>query len=126
MKNNNERFTYSYSAKQQEEIYSIRQKYVSKEENKMEQLRRLDQRATKLGTIISIAVGAIGTLTLGLGMTCILLWSNTLFIPGIVIGVIGLAGIGLALPIHNFITMKQREKLAPLIMKLTDELIEKK
>jgi hypothetical protein len=126
MENKNKKFTYSYSAKQQEEIQSIRHKYVSKEENKMEQLRRLDQSATKSGTIISIIIGFISTLILGLGMSCTILWADTMFIPGIVIGIIGLAGVSLAYPIYNDITKKQREKLAPQIMKLTDELMQQK
>ena len=61
-------FHYSYSAKQQEEIRKIREKYVPKEESKMEQLRRLDESATKPGTIASIIVGILGTLLLGVGM----------------------------------------------------------
>jgi xanthine/uracil permease len=123
MENEKEKFTYSYSSKQQEEIQSIRLKYVSKEEDKLEQLHRLDQRATKSGTIISIIVGFISTLIFGLGMSCTMVWADTMFIPGIVIGVIGLIGISLAYPIYNVITKKQREKLTPQIMKLTDELM---
>ena len=42
MENKNETFTYTYSAKQQEEIRNIRSKYLPKEEDKMEQLRRLE------------------------------------------------------------------------------------
>lgn len=123
MENKNEKFTYAYSAKQQEEIQSIYQKYVPKEENKMEQLRRLDQSATKSGMVISIIAGFFSTLILGLGMSCTILWADTMFIPGIVIGIIGLAGISLAYPMYNVITEKQRKKLAPQIMKLTDELM---
>lgn len=126
MENKNEKFIYSYSAKQQEEIQNIRMKYESREENKMEQLRRIDQGSTMPGTIISIIVGLISTLTLGLGMSCVMVWEDTLFIPGIVIGIIGLVGIGLAYPIYNVITKKQREKLAPQIMKLTEELMQQK
>lgn len=42
-----ESFRFAYSAKEQEELRKIRQKYAPKEENKMEQLRRLDQNVTK-------------------------------------------------------------------------------
>ena len=54
--NKNETFTYTYSAKQQEEIKQIRPNYVPREEDKMEQLRRLDQSATKPGTIGALVV----------------------------------------------------------------------
>jgi len=45
MENNQNGFQYTYSAKEQAEIKNIRSKYIPKEENKMEQLRRLDASA---------------------------------------------------------------------------------
>ena len=38
-------FEYTYSAKQQEEVEAIRKKYLPKEEDKMETLRKLDRKA---------------------------------------------------------------------------------
>jgi uncharacterized membrane protein YeaQ/YmgE (transglycosylase-associated protein family) len=118
----NETFNYNYSSKQQEEIQRIREKYVPKEENKMEQLRHLDESATKPGTIAALAVGIIGTLLLGVGMCCSLAWAESYFIVGIVIGVIGIAVLVAAYPLYMYITKKQREKIAPEILKLTEEL----
>jgi uncharacterized membrane protein YeaQ/YmgE (transglycosylase-associated protein family) len=118
----NETFNYNYSSKQQEEIQRIREKYVPKEENKMEQLRHLDESATKPGTIAALAVGIIGTLLLGVGMCCSLVWAESYFIVGIVIGVIGIAVLVAAYPLYMYITKKQREKIAPEILKLTEEL----
>ncbi len=123
MENKKEKFMYSYSAKQQEEIKNIRQKYLPREENKMEQLRRLDQSVTKPGMVAAIGVGSVSTLILGLGMCCVMVWKEILFIPGIVIGIIGIAGIAAAFPLYQEIMEKQREKLAPEIIKLTDELM---
>lgn len=123
MEEKKETFEYNYSAKQQKEIKTIREKYVPKEENKMEQLRRLDASATKPGTAASIIVGVIGALLFGIGMCCTMVWMGNLFIPGIVIGVAGLLVIAAAYPVYTHITKKQREKLAPEIMRLTDELM---
>ena len=69
MENRKDIFNYTYSAKQQEEIQSIRSKYLPQEQkiDKMEQLRRLDKSTTKRGTIISIATGILGCLLLGVG-----------------------------------------------------------
>ncbi len=122
-KNGNETFHYTYSAKQQEEVKRIRQKYIPREENKMEQLRRLDQSATQKGTVVSLIVGIFSALVLGIGMSCALVWSDTLFVPGIVIGVVGIAGVSLAYPLYTYITKKEREKIAPEILRLTDELM---
>ena len=73
---NQETFEYHYSAKQQEEIKKIREKYTPKEETKMEQLRRLDASATTPGIISAISLGIFSALVLGLGMCCILLWAD--------------------------------------------------
>lgn len=120
-----ETFNYTYSASQQDELKRIREKYAPtiKEENKMEQLRRLDASVTKPGTVVSLIVGVISALVMGFGMCCTMLWSETLFVPGVIIGVIGILGIIAAYPLYNRITGKRREKLAPEIMRLTDELM---
>lgn len=123
MQKTSESFHYTYSAKEQEEIKKIRGKYVPKEENKMEQLRRLDQGVTRKGTSYSIMIGVIGSLLLGLGMSCIMVWQGSWFIPGIIIGVIGIAIVVAAYPVYNLVTKREREKIAPEIIRLTDELI---
>ena len=89
----------------------------------MEQLRRLDKSTPNQGTSLSIVVGVAGCLLMGVGMCCSMVWMGNLFIPGIVIGVAGLLAIAAAYPVYTHITKKQREKLAPEIMRLTDELM---
>lgn len=122
MNDKNETFNYTYSATQQQEIQKIREKYIPKEQNKMEQLRRLDASATKPGTIAAITVGTISSLVMGVGMCCTMVWGGALFIPGVVIGMIGMAGDIAVYPIYTHITKKRREKIAPEIMRLTEEL----
>lgn len=121
MEQNNSSFRYTYSAPQQEEIKKIRQKYLPKEEDKMAQLRRLDQSATNKGTTAALIAGIVGALILGLGMSCAMVWE--LFVIGIFIGVIGIALIAMAYPLYLRITKVEREKIAPEIMRLTDELM---
>lgn len=118
-------FHFSYSAKQQEEIRKIREKYLPKEENKMEQLRRLDESTTRPGTIAAIIVGVIGALLLGVGMSCTMVWAEQFFIPGVIVGVLGIALVGAAYPLYSRVTKKHRERLAPEIIRLTDELSQK-
>ena len=122
MEENTETFEYTYSAKQQAEIAQIRKKYLPKEEDKMELLRKLDRDATKPGTICSIAVGVVGSLVFGFGMSCVMVWSDSFMILGIVVGIIGMIMMGMAYPVYVKITKKQREKLTPQILALTEEL----
>lgn len=125
MENNhtNETFLYTYSAKEQEEVKRIRDKYIPKEEDKMEQLRRLDASVNEKATIRSIIVGIIGTLIMGIGMCCCMVWADVWFVPGIVIGLAGMAVIGAAYPVYSKTLKKERAKIAPEIMRLTDELM---
>lgn len=122
----NNSFSYTYSAKQQAEIENIRKKYApsTSEEDKMEQLRRLDRGATNKATITSLILGITGTLIMGMGMSFALVWQNTLFIPGIIIGLIGIAMLSVAYPVYNKVLKKEQEKIAPEILRLTDELLQ--
>lgn len=122
MTTNNQTFHYTYSARQQEEIDSIRKKYIPPEEDKMEQLRRLDRSSTKKGSLASIALGVIGCLLMGLGMSCSMVWMGVWFVPGIVIGLSGIAAIAAAWPLYTHITRQERARLAPQILQLTEEL----
>ena len=125
MEEKKEPFTYTYSAKEQEEIKRIRGKYAppTKEETPMEQLRRLDGSATRGATTTSLIVGIVSTLILGVGMCCTMVWGDKLFLPGVGIGIIGIAGVIAAYPIYNGMVKRKREKLAPEIMRLSDELM---
>ncbi len=126
MDDKKETFTYTYSAKEQEEIKKIRGKYMSptKEATSMEQLRRLDKSATKGATVVSLIVGIISALLFGVGMCCTMVpgWEQY-FIPGVAVGVVGIIGVIAAYPIYNYMVKRKREKLAPEIMRLSDELM---
>lgn len=121
-------FKLTYSAQQQEEIQSIRKKYLPPEENKMERLRALDARVNRKATFFSILIGVIGTLVLGVGMSLIMSdFGNALgsYAPiiGIILGSIGIAVLACAYPLYNRALKKERQKFAPEILRLTDELM---
>ena len=128
-----ETFNYTYSAKEQEEIKAIRKKYAVQEktEDKMAQLRRLDTAVTQKATSVSLVFGIIGALILGMGMslamtdvgTIIGFTEGTAMIVGILIGIIGIVLVSVAYPLYNRIIKKEREKIAPEIIRLTDELM---
>ncbi len=120
---NGSAFHYTYSAKEQEELKRIRQKYAPPEEDKMEMLRRLDRSVTEKGTVISIILGVLGTLIMGLGMSLAMVWQGMWFIPGIIIGLAGIGILAAAYPVYNHVTRKERERIAPEILRLTDELM---
>lgn len=113
-------FEYTYSASQQSEIRKIREKYLPREVTKLDQLRALDAGVTRRGTAVSLVHGVLYSLVLG--MSCCMVWAGRLFFPGIVVGCIGLAGVAATYPIYNRIVKQDREKIAPEILRLTEEL----
>ena len=125
---NKEGFSYTYSAAQQQEVESIRKKYLPKEEDKMEQLRKLHNSASQKAQAWAIAVGVIGALILGTGMSFAMtelgaVLGDLALLIGSLIGVVGMVLVALAYPIYNRVLKKQREKIAPEILRLSDELL---
>ena len=124
----NSGFVYTYSASEQEELKRIRSKYEKKEESKLQRLRRLDNAVTQKAQAVSLAFGIVGALILGLGMSLILselgVALGILALPlGVFFGALGGVLVGLAYPMYNRVTRREREKIAPEVIRLTDELM---
>ncbi|MBR2292951.1 MAG: hypothetical protein IKA44_01405 [Clostridia bacterium] len=120
---NNKVFTYQYLAKQNKEVEHIRRKYLPKEEDKMETLRKLDARVQMAGTVPSLCIGIIGCLIFGIGM-CFGLdvfagatWLSVLFM------IIGTMIMIPAYPIYRKIAQRTKAELTPDILRLSDEII---
>ena len=125
---NKEGFSFTYSAAQQQEVEDIRKKYLPKEEDKMEQLRKLHAIPTQKAQAASLAVGVIGALIMGTGMSLAMTdigsaLGSLAMVIGIAIGIVRMALVALAYPLYNRALKKQREKIAPQILRLTDELM---
>ena len=125
----NPSFEYTYSSQRQKEVEEIRSAYLPKEEDKMTALRRLHAIPTQKAQAASLAVGVIGTLLLGTGMSLCMTdigaaLGNLALIIGIMIGLAGIALISAAYPVFNRVLKKERERIAPEILRLSDELIQ--
>lgn len=128
-----ETFSYTYSAKEQAEIQKIRDKYEkpTAEEDKMTQLRRLDASVHSKATAVALVLGIIGALIMGCGMSLIMTDigailgapSNLAMLIGVPVGIVGMVLVCLAYPVYNRTVKKEREKIAPEIIRLADELM---
>jgi hypothetical protein len=126
-------FSYSYSAREQEEIKRIRKKYAEDsartDESSIERLRRLDASVTKKGTTVSLIVGILGSILMGSGMSLVMTDLGALLpdllalFLGLAVGVVGIVGVALAYPIYKAITKKERERIAPEVLRITEELL---
>ena len=130
-KNTDIDFKYTYSAKEQDEIKRIRQKYMVQEEDGMTRLRKLDAKVNSKATMMSLVLGIIGALVMGTGMSLIMTDLSEIFgmtvmegmLIGVVVGLIGMTLVALAYPIYKKVLKSQREKIAPEIFRLSEELL---
>lgn len=128
---NKESFQYTYSAAQQQEIEEIRKKYLPPQEDKMEQLRRLHNSAGQKAQAWAITIGVMGALIMGAGMSLVMTELGSLLgmpadcapIIGITVGVLGMILVVLAYPVYNRILKKERARIAPEILRLSEELL---
>ena len=121
-------FEYAYSARRQQEVEEIRKAYLPKEEDKMEQLRKLHAIPTRKAQAASLAVGIIGALILGTGMSiCMTELGAALgsfaLVLGVPVGLVGMVLISVAYPLFNRTLKRERERIAPEVLRLTDELM---
>ena len=129
--NNNEKFSYTYSAKEQNEIKSIREKYLTEqrpEESKLQRLKHLDDSVTNRATVASLVIGIVSIIIMGLGMSLIMtdigaaLGTTVCLILGIAVGIVGMIGVAFAYPIYSAVLKRERNRVAPEILLLLDEL----
>ena len=122
----NNTFRYSYSSSLQEELKDIKKKYAGQpedqQENQLELLRKLDKSSTRKSTIVSIVMGAAGCLIMGIGMCCTMVWAAAMFLPGIIIGVIGIAMMAAAYPVYVRITKRERARIASQVLDIIEKL----
>lgn len=124
----NHSFEYTYSAQRQQEVEAIRRAYLPKEEDKMEQLRKLHAVPTRKAQSASLVVGITGALILGTGMSLCMselgaALGSLAMIFGIFVGLTGIVLVAMAYPIYNRVLKKERKKITPEILKLSDELM---
>lgn len=123
---NNQKFTYTYSAPteaERREIESIRRQYKQEDpaENKVERLRALHSAVVGKATAVSLALGIGGVLIFGGGMALALEFD--MLILGIALGVVGAAPIALAYPVYKKLFEAGRQKYGDEILRLSDELL---
>lgn len=123
---NNDKFTYTYSAPteaERREIESIRRQYVAedREVSKADRLRSLHSAVVGKATAVSLALGVVGTLVFGGGMALALEFDMLLI--GIVLAIIGSIPIALAYPIYKRLYASGKRKYGDEIIRLSDELL---
>lgn len=112
-----------------DKIYAeqLANEYAPKDTSKVVALRKLDARAKLPATVFTYTFGIIAALVMGVGM-CLsmhVIGSGTaMFVIGIILGIIGLAGMGVNYPIYQKMLANGKQKYAFEIMQLAKEISE--
>ncbi|MDE6371992.1 MAG: hypothetical protein K2L61_00440 [Clostridia bacterium] len=120
-------FKYTYSAptaEEKKEILKIQRQYQPEQDTKDEkvaQLKKLDNAVKAPAKVVSILMGAIGFCCFGFGMTMSLEWQMILW--GALLGITGLVLMAFAYPVYNRIFAVRKEKYAEQILKLSQNLL---
>ena len=115
-------FYYTYSAADQQEIQAIRSKYLSREESKLEELKRLDNAVQSAGVTEALCVGVAGCLVFGLGMCLAMEVIGRMMWLGIVLGLLGMTAMLFAYPVNRRAFAKAKARHVPRILELSAEL----
>ena len=90
-----------------DKIYAeqLANEYAPKDTSKVVALRKLDARAKLPATIFTYTFGIIAALVTGVGMcfsmNVIGSGTTTMFVLGVIVGIVGLAGMGINYPIYK-------------------------
>ena len=130
-KNTETEFKYTYSAKEQEEIKKIRQKYQAPVEDGMTKLRKLDADTSRKATMISIVLGTVGALLMGSGMSLVMtdigttIGLQSALLPGVIVGLVGMTLALLNYPIYCGILKGRKKKYGEKILALSERIMNK-
>ena len=115
-------FSYTYSARENQEVLNIRQKYLPREESKLEELKRLDSLVQSSGMMESLCAGIGGAMVFGLGMCLSLEVIGHLVWLGAILGLIGTVSMVAAFPVYRKCFEQAKAKYAPRILELSAQL----
>ena len=111
-----------------DKIYAehLANEYAPKDDSKVIALRKLDARAKLPATVFTYSVGIISALIAGVGM-CLSMnvignGSSVSFVLGVIIGLVGLAGMGINYLVYKKMLARGKQKYAFEIMELAKEI----
>jgi len=130
MMNNESTFSYTYSAKENQQVLSIRDKYLPQEKNEVEMLMELDAKVKRPANVFAYTYGSVSAIVMGAGMSLVMTDIGAMIglvstmVPGIVIGVVGMVMALSTYPIHKRMLANRRKKFAPEIIKLSEKIMQ--
>ncbi len=110
-------------------VNKIRTQYIAKESTQIEALKELDKQVKRPANVFAYIFGSISAIIMGAGMSLVMtdigstIGVENGMIPGIIIGVVGMAFAIVNYPIYKGILSSRRKKYASKIIALSDEVM---
>ena len=110
----------------------IRAQYIEKQPSELDALRALDAKVKRPVNVFSYVFGSISAIVMGCGMSLVMTdiadtigMSGDPMIPGIIIGVVGLALALINYPLHQKLMDRRKKKYGSEILTLSDKIMNK-
>ena len=110
-------------------VEKIRSQYTEQEHTQLDELKQLDAKVKKPARVFGYTYGSIGAIVMGAGMSLVMtdigamLGMTETLLPGIVVGVVGLAMVLTTYPICRKILNSRKKKYAGKIMELSERIM---
>lgn len=108
----------------------IRSQYMEKPQSRLDELKALDWKVKKPANVFAYTFGSIAAIIMGAGMSLVMteigqvVGISSPMVPGIAIGVVGLAMALLTYPIYKRMLSNRRKKYADKIIALSTEIMQ--
>ena len=127
--NNENTFSYTYSAKENEEVQRIRDRYTQTSRTEMDELKELDAKVHRPANVFAYSFGSISAIIMGTGMSLVMtdigadIGIADAMVTGVIVGIIGMLMVIANYPIYKRILGSRRKKYADEIMALSDNIM---
>jgi hypothetical protein len=110
-------------------VQKIRTQYTEKQHTQLDALKALDAKVKRPANVFGYTYGSVSAMVMGAGMSLVMtdigakLGMGSALIPGIAVGIVGLAMTLSTYPIYKKILGNRKKKYAPEILKLSERLM---
>ncbi len=112
-------------------VQKIRTQYTEKESTELDALKELDAKVKRPANVFAYVFGSVSAIVMGAGMSLVMtdidstIGMKDAMVPGIAVGVVGMAMAIANYPIHKNILAGRRKKYADEIIALSDKIMNK-
>ena len=110
-------------------VEKIRSQYTEAEHTELDALKALDAKVKRPAKVFGYTYGSIGAIVMGAGMSLVMtdigsmLGMTDAMVPGIAVGIAGLATVLTTYPIYKKILNSRKKKYAHQIMELSERVM---